>query len=112
MAEPSGAVKGAHTTAPAGCPQHVGAPAVLLCGPIPVATAPLPRAQLAIVAVSRVRNSMTDLPERGARPARRDDREYWAYLRPEVPREARAERVLKAQRRRTGCPARQMRGHF
>ena len=58
--------------------------------------------------VFRVRNSVTNFPERGARLARRDDREYWAYLRPEVPRAARAERVLKEQRRQPRCPARKM----
>src|SRR4030042_3295136 len=35
--------------------------------------------------VSRVRNSVTNLPERGARPARRDDREYLAYLKATPP---------------------------
>ena len=35
------------------------------------------------------------IPERGARMARRDDREYWAYLR-------------KKGRRQPGCPARKV----
>jgi hypothetical protein len=52
----------------------------------PVTPAPL---------VSRIRGSVTDSPERGARIARRDDREYREYSREE-------------QRSEAGCPARNM----
>src|SRR5881398_3300 len=49
--------------------------------------------------VSRVRNSVTDFSERGARLTRRDDREYREYLREE-------------QRSQPGCPARKMSANF
>src|SRR5258705_7660953 len=49
--------------------------------------------------VSRVRNSLTNFPERGTRLARRNDRAYREYVREE-------------QRRQTGCPARKMSANF
>ena len=49
--------------------------------------------------VSRVRKSVTNFPERGARLARRDSREYREYLSEE-------------QRSQTGCPARKMSANF
>jgi hypothetical protein len=45
--------------------------------------------------VFRIRDPLTNFAERGARMARRDDREYREYLREE-------------QRRQPGCPAREM----
>src|SRR5258705_11096280 len=49
--------------------------------------------------VSRVRNSVTNFPERGTRLARRDDRAYREYVKEE-------------QRRQTGCPARKISANF
>ena len=54
-----------------------------------------PAIELQRLIVSRIRDPLTNFPERGARMARRDDREYREYSREE-------------QRSQPGCPARKM----
>jgi hypothetical protein len=51
---------------------------------------------------------VTHSPERGARIARRDDREYWEYLREEQRREAGVPNAAAALGWDAGCPARNM----